>query len=69
MFGCVLIFPFFIFHAKPGTTNNHRTRLSDISNLNPFTRDLNHITKLPKNFPIVEKTGLASLIFRLNSSE
>ena len=23
---------FFVFHAKLGTTNNHRTELSDISN-------------------------------------
>ena len=32
---CIRVFQFF-YHAKPGTTNNHRTRLSNISYESPF---------------------------------
>ena len=31
VFGCFLVFSFFIFHIKSGITNNHRTGLSDVS--------------------------------------
>ena len=42
-------------HAKSGTTNNHRTGLSDISYQNQYSCDLNHIKKLQKNLPKDDK--------------
>ena len=40
----------FAFHAKLGTTNNHRTGLADISNKSFFIRDSNQIEKKIENF-------------------
>ena len=54
VFGCVLVFSF-CFHAKSGTTNNHRTGLSDISYGSPYSRDSNHIKKILNFFPSVEE--------------
>ena len=31
VFGCVLVFLLFVFHAKSGTADNHRNGLSDVS--------------------------------------
>ena len=40
---------------KMGTLNNHRRGLSEISYESPFSRDSNHIKKIPKKFSSVEK--------------
>ena len=66
VFGCVLVFFCFVFHAKPGTINNDRTGLSDILYLSPFSRDLNHIKKFPKSFRSVEKNSFEILDFSSN---
>ena len=52
----------FVFHAKSGTTNNHRTGWSDISYSN-------HILKFSKKITSVEKNRFETLIFRPNSSK
>ena len=44
IFGCVLVF---CFHAKSGTTNNHRNGSSDISYKSPIKCDLNDFEKSP----------------------
>ena len=65
VFGC---FRFFGFHAKSGTTNNHWTRLADISYKSPFSRDSNDVKTFPNKITM-RKTGLIFCVFRLNSTE
>ena len=55
VFRYVLVFVTTIVHAKSATTKNHRTGLSDISYLSPFSRDSNDFQKFPKTFHSVEK--------------
>ena len=55
VFGCVF-FPFFVFHAKFGTTNNHRNGTNDISYWNPFSCYLNDSKKFQKKLSHCRKT-------------
>ena len=48
-------FQFFLFHAKSGTTNNHRNVSSDKSYQRFFNRDSNEIKIFSKSCPSVEK--------------
>ena len=56
VFGCFIFLKLFVFYAKSATTKNHRTGLSDISYLSPFSRDSNDFQKFPKIFHSVEKS-------------
>ena len=62
----IWVFYFFVFHAKSGTTNNHRIGSRDIT-LKPFV--ILTIFKNFQEFPVSRKTGLKFLIFRLSSEK
>ena len=51
VFGSVLVFPFFVFRAKLGTTNTRQNGLSDIKNKSPFSRNSNDLKFSKKNNP------------------
>ena len=64
VFGCVFFFFFlFVFHAKPGTTNDFQTGFSDVSYESPYNRSSHHIRKFQKKNPSVEKNRFENFDF------